>query len=167
MPPAVERPLTPPGWGPSFGEAWGPRTSPAAGGAWGANSGADGWGAAQGATGWGGTSPTNAGWGDTMGGWDSGGAAAAGGAAMGGGWGVGMAPGGSSGTFIPPPPAATYAAGAGQWGAGQTQEHGSSWNTYDNLYPAGKYFFYVSIDGRSLFKLYVLHWLTCVSRIRQ
>jgi hypothetical protein len=105
MPPAVERPLTPPGWGPSMGEAWGPRTSPAAGGAWGANSGADGWGAAQGATGWGGTAPTNAGWGDMMGGWDSGGAAAAGG------WGVGMAPGSSSGTFIPPSPAATYAAG--------------------------------------------------------
>jgi hypothetical protein len=105
MPPAVERPLTPPGWGGSVAAGWGPNASPAGNG-WGTG-GSWGVGNADAAGGWDDTVATDGGWGRNTAG----------------GWGVGTVPGGPSSPFIPPPPGATYANSTTQRGRGHVQEH--------------------------------------------
>ena len=139
MPPAVERPMSP-GWGGSTANGWGgispgPWDRDTSANDWGANAAGGGWGgggggwasgatAAPSANGWGGAASTGGGWGDSAGAWNSNDAAEAGG------WGVGNVAGGSSATFIPPPPGATYATGSRRHGRPQAQEQENLWNRY-------------------------------------
>src|ERR1700691_2906268 len=155
MPPAVESPPSPAGWGGSTAAGWG-GTPPVGNGwganTWGANEADGGWGASAAhppsANGWGGTAASGAGWGgNTAGGWNSNGTAAAGG------WGVGIAAGASAGT-IPPPPGATYANDAGRW---QTQGDENLWDDHDNGFRTGESFafFFLLFHWWSVLKCFI------------